>query len=202
MRRPLGPRRALAAVPFPGAVVRPEEPRVPPASRRELGFVNGLVCAVIGRATGGEPPNVFTTLGRNRRLFRAWLRFAGRLMPFGSFARAETELVILRVAVLCGSDYEWQQHVALAQRAGVAVEEIERVAVGADAPGWTERERLLLRATDELTERHVIAEATWAGLRVHWSERQLIELCFLAGQYAMLAGTLSSLGVQPERTPG
>ena len=34
--------------------------------------------------------------------------------------------------------------------------------------------------------------------RLRPDERQLIELCLLAGHYTMLAGTLNSLGVRPD----
>jgi alkylhydroperoxidase family enzyme len=184
---------------FPAPVRRVAEPRVAPGSRREIGAINAAVSAVAGRVTGSGPPHVFTTLGRHRRLFRAWLRFASRLMPFGTLPRRDTELVILRVAVNCGNDYEWGHHVTLGRRAGLTAEQIERVGEGPEAVGWSARERTLLRAVDELAAEHAIADETWAELRGPYSERQLIELCLLAGHYEMLAGTLNSLGVQPER---
>ena len=184
---------------FPAPVRRVAEPRVTPGSRAEIGVVNVALSALLGRAAGSGPPHVFTTLARHRRLFRAWLRFAGRLMPFGTLPRRDTELVILRVSVNCGNDYEWGHHVALGRRAGLSPEQIERVGEGPEAPGWSARERTLLRAVDELARDHVVADETWAELRGTYSERQLIELCLLAGHYEMLAGTLNSLGVRPER---
>jgi alkylhydroperoxidase family enzyme len=186
-------------VEFPGEVRRVPEPRVKPGTRSEIGTVNAAIAALIGRATRTGPPNIFTTLGRHRRLFRAWLRFAGRLMPRGTLPRRDTELVILRVSVNCGNDYEWGHHVALGRRAGLTPEQIERVGEGPEAAGWSPAERTLLRAVDELGRDHAIADATWAELRSAYSERQLIELCLLAGHYVMLAGTLNSLGVRPER---
>jgi alkylhydroperoxidase family enzyme len=184
---------------FPATVRRVAEPRVTPGSRGEIGLVNAALSALLGRATGSGPPHVFTTLARHRRLFRAWLRFAGRLMPFGTLPRRDTELVILRVSVNCGNDYEWGHHVALGRRAGLSPQQIERVGEGPEAPGWSARERTLLRAVDELGRDHVVADETWTELRGTYSERQLIELCLLAGHYEMLAGTLNSLGVRPER---
>ncbi len=61
-------------------------PRIAPGTAA-IGHVNFAIARVIG-ATGGGPPNVFTTLARNRRMFRKWLRFAGALMPGGSLPRA------------------------------------------------------------------------------------------------------------------
>ena len=177
----------------------PGRPRIPPGGRRELGLINHTIAAVAGRATGTRPPNIFPTLGRHPRLFRAWLRFGGRLMPRGTLPRRETELVILRVAHNCGSEYERRAHVRIARRIGLSDEEIERVAAGPSAPGWSERERALLRACDEMHERRVIGDEAWAQLADLYDERELIEISMLIGHYEMLAMVLASLRVQPER---
>ena len=57
---------------------------------------------------------------------------------------------------------------------------------------------LLLHATDELYRERHITGATWDALAVHLNEQQLIELCFLVGQYEMLAMFLRTAGVQLE----
>jgi AhpD family alkylhydroperoxidase len=178
-------------------------PRIAPGDREQIGRVNWAIARLLGLATGGPPPNVFTTLARHRRIFRPWLRFAGRLMPGGTLPRAESELVILRVARVTGSDYEFQQHVRLGRSAGLTDEEIARVALGAGAPGWTPRQALLLRAVDELHAGDRIGDALWAELAREYSETELIELCLLTGHYVMLAMTLNSLGValDPEPAP-
>lgn len=174
-------------------------PRIPPGSRSEIGRANALFARAAGAVTGGDPPNIFTTLARHRRLFRRWLRFAGALMPGGVLRRAETELLILRVAHNCRCEYEWAHHERLGARAGLDREEVERVREGPDAPGWADRQELLLRAADELHSERTISDSTWSKLRPHYSDRELIELCMLVGHYEMLAMTLNSLGVQPDR---
>lgn len=184
---------------FPVEPRRPPAPRIPPGRRSEIGLVNSAIAEIARRvARTRRPPRIFTTLARHRRLFRPWLRFAGRLMPGGTLPRADTELVILRVSVNCGSDYEWDHHVALGRRAGLRDDQIARVAEGPEADGWTDHERALVRATDELAHDNVVGEATWTALRERYDDRQLIELCLLAGHYEMLAGALNSLGVEPD----
>src|SRR5919199_2032413 len=168
-------------------------PRIAPGTTRDIGYVNAAITRVIGAATGGRAPNVFTTLARHRRLFRRWLWFAGALMPRGTLPRADTELVILRVAHNCGSDYEWGHHERIGARAGLSAEEIARVRTGPDANGWTERQALLLRAADELHADRALSDPTWDGLRALLAEAQLIELCMLVGHYELLAMTLNSL---------
>src|SRR4029077_17853352 len=124
-------------------------PRIAPGGRREIGLGNAAIVRVLGIAAGGgEPARVSTTLARHGRLFRRWLWFAGALRPGGTLPPSETELVILRVACNAGSDYEWAQHERLGRRAGLSAEQIARVRDGADAPGWTQRQALLLRAAD------------------------------------------------------
>jgi AhpD family alkylhydroperoxidase len=169
-------------------------PRIPPGDRRQIGLVASVISRVAGRVTGTGPLNIFTTLARHRRLFLPWLMFAGRLMPRGRLPRADTELVILRVAHRCGCEYEWAHHERIAQRVGLSAEDVERVRQGPD--GFSERHALLLRAVDELHDRRDISDETWAGLRAHLSDVELIELCMLAGHYEMLAMTLNALRVE------
>jgi alkylhydroperoxidase family enzyme len=175
-----------------------DQPRIAPGDRRAIGLVNTLLARALGRAAGTGPPNLFTTLARHRRLFRRWLWFAGRLMPGGRLQRADTELVILRVADRCDCEYEWHHHERLARRAGLDQGAIERVRHGPDAQGWTARQRLLLRAVDELHDARQLRDETWDGLATLLPDEELIELCMLVGHYEMLAMTINSLGVEPD----
>jgi AhpD family alkylhydroperoxidase len=175
-----------------------ETPRIPPGGRRRVGLVNSAILWVVGRATGGRPPNVFTTLARHRRLFRRWLWFAGALMPGGRLPRADTELVILRVAHNTGCSYEWGQHARLARRAGLSAEEVERVRQGPKAPGWSQRQEMLLAAADEMHDDGEISGPLWSRLAAELDDDLMIELCMLVGHYEMLAMTLNSIKVEPE----
>jgi alkylhydroperoxidase family enzyme len=172
--------------------------RLGPAPARSLGLLARLAVAVAARATGGEPPRVLTTLARHRRLFRWWLPFAGTLLLRSELPRADVELVVLRTACNCRSRYEWAQHVALAERAGLPGPVVAAVPSWADHDRFTARQRLLLLATDELHARQAITDPTWARLTAELREPELIELCMLVGHYEMLAMTLNSLGVEAE----
>ena len=174
------------------------EPRLAPGGLRETGPVIWAFARLAGRVTGTTPPHVFTTLGRGRGLFWGWLHFAGKLMPGGRLPRIDTELVILRVAVVRGSDYEFNHHRALGRRAGLDDHDIERVRIGASAGGWSDRQSLLLRVTESLLENRDVDDALWAELRAAEDERTCIELLLLVGHYDMLATTLHTLRVQPE----
>jgi AhpD family alkylhydroperoxidase len=153
---------------------------------------------VSGRVTGTTPPNLFLVLGRHRKLFRGWLRFAGRLMPGGTLPRRETELVILRVAHLRANAYELEQHRRLAARARITEAEVARVLEGPAAGGWTPREHAVLAAVDELHRDQDLSDPGWAALVAHLSEREVIELVLLVGHYEMLATAITALRVPPD----
>ena len=177
----------------------PSEPRIRPGGIREIGPINWAIARVSGLALKGKPPNVMTTMARNRRLFRPWLRFNAKMMPRGKLPRRQTELLILRTAHNCGSDYEWHHHARMGRAAGLSPDELERVRQGPEAQGWNPREAAMLRAADELHADDRISDETWAALSSELSPPLLIELCLLVGHYSGLAGTLNSLGVQVER---
>jgi AhpD family alkylhydroperoxidase len=126
------------------------------------------------------------------------LHFAARLMPGGRLARVDTELVILRVAHVRGSDYELNHHSRLGRRVGLTAADLARVGVGPDAEGWTPRQELLLRATDSLLETRDLDDELWTQLRGLLDERTCIGLLLLVGHYDMLATALRALRVQPE----
>jgi alkylhydroperoxidase family enzyme len=183
---------------------QPEEPRVAPGTRKQIGLATAAVLKVAARANGGgPPPHVMTTLARHRRLFRGWIHFASTLMPRGTLERADTELVILRVAHLCGSEYEWRHHAAIAAAAGLSAEDVECIrGEGAIADRWAPRQAALLRAVDELHADQRISDAVWAELSAFFDDERLIEVCMLAGHYQMLAMTLNSLRVAPDAAHG
>ncbi len=174
-------------------------PRIAPARPDELRPLARLVATIAARITGSGPPHIFTTLGRDPRLFRAWLRYSARLMLSGELSRRDTELTILRVAWRCRSAYEWQQHVPIALRAGLTPDEVAGAADRSPANGFTERQRALLAVSDELLTRRTLSDATWSAVRAALGDRETIELCLLIGHYQGLASAIGGLGIEVER---
>ena len=142
-------------------------------------------------------PHLFTTMARHRSLFRAWLFFAGRMMPRGKLRRRDTELVILRTAWRNGCDYELDHHRRLGKQAGLTTDEIERAASDS-LDGWSQRDRALRASADELHAARDLDDATWAELRRHLSENEAIEFLLLAGHYGMLATFINTLRIETD----
>lgn len=142
----------------------------------------------------GSEFHIFTTLARHPELFAPYERFGGRLLYRSSLSADVRETLILRTAYRCRCVYEWVHHVEIAEREGMARDVIDALGTD-DAAG---ADPLLVAAADQLVADHDLDDAIWAGLRDRFDERQVIEVCLLVGNYAMLAGTLTALRVRPE----
>ena len=195
------PRAQDATVTRLQAMLTPPEggtPRIAPAPTGSLRTLARLVAEIAGRITGTGPPNIFTTLGQDPRLFRVWLRYSAQLMPFGRLPRRDTELVILRVAWQCRCAYEWHQHVPLGLRVGLTPDEVAGVAASSPAEGFSVRQQALLAAGDELLAQSALSDSTWSAVQAALGTREVIELCLLIGNYQGLAATIGGLGIQIE----
>jgi 4-carboxymuconolactone decarboxylase len=175
------------------------EPRIPPLPRPERDPRTEEILAGL-RGGAGEDMNLFATIARHPRLLKRWSAFGGTLLRRGELTGREREMLIMRTAANTGAAYEWGHHVPIARHEGITDDEIARLArpVDGDGGGWSPEEEALLRAADELHADNVITDATWAVLSGHLTEAQLIELCFVVGQYHMVAYAVRSLGIQPE----
>ncbi len=145
------------------------------------------------------PPNILLTIAHHPTLLRPFLAFAAALAGQGVLPKRVAELLALRTAWNCASDFEWGHHVRYARAAGLDDDEIARVPHGPEAPAWTDEDRLLLRAADELHATQTIAADTWEQLGRHWEDSQLVELCFVVGNYTMLSMVARATGVRVER---
>ena len=146
----------------------------------------------------GEPLNIFKTLANHSGLMKRWMVFANHILGKSTLPVRERELIILRIGYLCKSGYEWGQHVLIARRAKMSDDEIRRIKEGADAKGWSEADRLLLKATDELHADAHVSDSTWQGLAKHFNTQQLMDIVFTIGQYNLVSMALNSFGVQPD----
>jgi alkylhydroperoxidase family enzyme len=150
----------------------------------------------LGLSDHSQIPEVFGTMLKHPGLFRCQMEMGIQLLGKGVIAARDRELGILRVAWLCRAPYEWHEHVDIAKRYGVAIEEIERVTHGSSAPGWTAHEAAVLRAVEELLADQMISDETWNVLAQTWTERQLIEFPTLIGTYVALAYSQNSLRIR------
>jgi len=171
-------------------------PRIPPGGFRELGPVNWAIARIGARTIRAPRFSLFNVLGQHRLLFLAWLPYSGMLLGILSkLPVKDAETVILRVGHLRGCEYELQQHRRLARSRGIGAEVQAMIFEGPDAEGLTDRQRVLITATDEFVITRSMSPETWSALSSILSRAQLIEFCTLAGQYDALAATMATLKI-------
>jgi alkylhydroperoxidase family enzyme len=171
------------------------KPRIPPVQDDAASEAQAAVLKPF--AQRGPVLNVFRTLAQAPDAATAFLAWGDYILSKRNAVEPrEREIAILRTGFLCRSGYEWTQHTRIALNAGVTEAEVAAIKVGPDHPGWSELDRLILRACDELFHDRSVSDATWAGLAKHFNRKQLMDLVFTVGQYTQVSMFLNSFGVQ------
>jgi 4-carboxymuconolactone decarboxylase len=143
--------------------------------------------------------NILATLSNHPELAAAWGPFATYILRTSSLPPRDRELVILRIGWLCQAAYEWSHHSLAGLNLGMTQAELVRITKGAEAPGWSDFDSALIRATDELHEDSFISDATWKLLASRYNTRQMMDLVFTVGEYNMVSMALNSFGVQLDK---
>ena len=153
------------------------------------------VRSAAGAVEHSTVPGYFLTMVKHPDLLRCHLEMGTTLFK-GRLPARDRELAVLRVGWLCRAPYEWGEHVDIGKRCGITEEEIERVIIGSNAPGWSEHEAAILRAVEQLLSEQFIADDIWATLAKAWDEQQLIEFPMMVGQYVATAYVQNSLRIR------
>lgn len=162
------------------AALRPENPRHPLTRRKG----------------GPKALNALGTLARHPELAKAFNTFNGHVLFSSTLSPRQRELLVLRVATLRESEYEWAQHAILAGDVGLDEDEVARIAEGPDVPGWSPLDQAMVRAVDELIGAGTVSDPTWDALAAELDEQQLMDLVFTVGAYEILALAFRSFGIE------
>jgi alkylhydroperoxidase family enzyme len=126
-------------------------------------------------------------------------------MPFSSYLSSEStlsprhrELLILRVAWLCGNHSLWATHSAIARKLPMTADVIRRIALGPEASGWDVLEATLLRLADELYRNSSVSDTTWVALAEHYDLYHLMDAVETVNHFTVLSLLYNTLGVQPD----
>jgi len=143
--------------------------------------------------------NVTRMMSHSPALMIAYSKLGSHLLLKGALDPLLREAVILRVGQLCGSDYEWHQHVSVARAIGMPEALLSAIEAGSyDA--LPDDLQLGVRVAEELHRDHVVSPTTFAEVRARFSDEQIVELMLLPGFYTMTAGYLRSLEIEVEET--
>jgi alkylhydroperoxidase family enzyme len=145
------------------------------------------------------PLNIFRMLPHAPTFVRGFGQLGTAILSQAALDARLREIIILRVGRQSPAPYEWQQHVPIGKACGVSETEIaalERNDVAAAC--FNERDRVVLRWTDELLAAPRATDDTLAAMRRHFSDREVCEAVFTVGFYMMVARFLETTGVDLE----
>jgi alkylhydroperoxidase family enzyme len=171
------------------------QPRIQPMRREDAAPEVAKLFELMD-GMGNPPPNMHLTFGKNAALYAKWLPFATYIIPASSLAARDRQILILRSAFNWRSGYAWAHHARISKRLA-ALDDTEIAALqDAGEYGWTDKETALIGACDDSAKGARIGDAAWAALARHYGERELLDVVFTIGQYALIALALNSLRVQ------
>jgi alkylhydroperoxidase family enzyme len=138
-----------------------------------------------GTATG-TPGDYWTTFALvpdllfNARTSLSLLLAPGRVLPANL-----RELAIIRTGVVGDSRFEYSQHLKVARMVKVPDEKLNAIKGWATSDKFTPAERAVMAATDELVGRNLVEDETFAELKKHLSDPQILELFYVVGLWRM-----------------
>jgi 4-carboxymuconolactone decarboxylase len=159
-----------------------KEPRIPPVEPQP------------GARGGGA--NVFRTFVRNPTADRPRGAVNSHVTGRSTLSARQRELLLMRIGVLCRSEYEYAAHSRLGRQAGMNDADVARIVAGPASGGGDPLETALLKATDELFEDDLVSTDTWASLAKALDARQLLDVLIAVGGYRSTSMLINSAGVQ------
>jgi alkylhydroperoxidase family enzyme len=147
--------------------------------------------------------NIFRISALAERNFEPMMRLGGTILSRQELAGNLRELAILRVARLSGAEYEWVQHVPIAEMTGCTKKQVAALDRGdAGAACFDEKERAVLAFTDEVVRGVRPSDDALGALRQHLSDREVMELTIAIGFYMLMARIMEVSGIEVEAPAG
>ena len=144
--------------------------------------------------------NIFKLVAHASDAFVPWLRFGAAVLGALSVDPVLRELAILRVAALTpGAEYEWVQHEAIARAVGMTDAQVQGARSGTGLDG---DDALVAAFTEQVVRDATPDDATFTAMRGRFSERELVELLLVIGQYMLVARVMATAQIDPEPALG
>jgi 4-carboxymuconolactone decarboxylase len=151
------------------------------------------------RAFATVPPlNLFKEIAHAPEATLELISLASALVTRGELDPVLRELVILRVGILSGADYEVHQHRQIAHIVGVTQSQIDALTGETNSDAFDPIEQHLLGLTDALVRGVKAPEELLAPVLAELSSGAFIEVLILIGYYMMVSRLMVNLQVEIE----
>jgi alkylhydroperoxidase family enzyme len=146
--------------------------------------------------------NFFRMVGHSAGAFIPIIDLTNAIFRDLTISDYHKELMVLLVAAHEDAAYEWEQHVSIAQAAGVRQEQFIAIAEDClqDDAAFTEDERVLLRFGKAVLERGKAPGVLFKHALRHFSVEVLSDALIVLGYYRMLSGFIQTfdLAIDPQ----
>jgi 4-carboxymuconolactone decarboxylase len=146
--------------------------------------------------------NVFRLLANAPHVFVGWSQMVDELFDSPTFSLRVREAVVLRVAHLQGSRYEFSQHTGIARATGLTEQQINAIlgAADLDAARFSRTERTALDVVTELCSTHRLRDDSFAAARAVFDDEALTELLMIISCYYGLALVVNAVDLEIDAT--
>ena len=180
-------------------MLRPDPPARLPQVRDE--DFTDETRAFLGQWTGGifqdaDKNPVLRTFAHHPQLANAFSPLNIHLLSNNTLPVKQRQIAIMRTAWITRAVYMWSSHLNTSVRCGLSPEMYGPIQRGADDPWFTDFERVVIRATEDLVHDRKISDANWQALMAEWDEKQMLDFLFTVGCYVMIAGVMRSTGAE------
>jgi len=151
-----------------------------------------------GPFKGSDQNPVLLTFAHNPKLADTFSALNVHLLSTTSLPLRERQIAIMRTAWVCHARYMWSSHLRTSLRRGIEPQLFAALQVGASDPYFTDFERTVIHATEDLVRDRLVSDAHWKALAHQWNNKQLLDFLFTVGTYVCIAGVMRSTGVQRE----
>ena len=145
------------------------------------------LAAQIRAERGGQVPNIYRMLLNSPPVARGWLNLLTAIRHKSTLAGRHRELVIIRIAVVNGAEYERTIHIPIARNEGLTDAQIEAIAEWGTATVFDDADRAVLAYTDAMTREVHVPDAVFAAVKKHFDARRITELTATVAAYNLVS---------------
>ncbi|MBU6267223.1 MAG: hypothetical protein KGN34_06770 [Sphingomonadales bacterium] len=149
-----------------------------------------------GPFKGADTNPVLRTFIHNPVVADLFSQFNIHILVTNTVPVRQRQIAIMRTAWITQATYMWSSHLNTSQSFGLETDLFEPIKHGADDPYFTPFEKVVIRATEDLVERHEVSQANWDALMAEWRPEQMMDFLFTVGAYVTVAGVMRSCRVQ------
>ena len=143
----------------------------------------------------GRVPLLYQVLMNSPDMALGWEKLLTAVRQKNSLPASLREIIILRVAVLNGAEYEFEAHKPIALELGVTEAKVMGIRQQPFPRIYDNLEDLALRATDSITREIHVSDDLYVELQAVFTDQQILDLTITVGAYNMVSRVLTALKI-------